>query len=169
MFITLLAIFTFFTFPFVTCLASTNIDAGPAIIHVHDNPSLKNANEEFTSNLSTLDRFALWITEEVGSVGFFLIVVAWTFTWLLWNSLGPRWGRFDPYPGFVLWLFMSNVLQLVLLPLLMVGQNLSSMRMGTKNNVDRHNIEVIMKQNKEIIDLIEKGKSYPSDEGKNAN
>jgi uncharacterized membrane protein len=34
--------------------------------------------------------------------------------------------RFDPYPGFVLWLFMSNVLQLFLLPLIMISQNLQS-------------------------------------------
>jgi len=34
--------------------------------------------------------------------------------------------RFDPYPAFVLWLFISNMIQLLLLPLLMIGQNLQS-------------------------------------------
>lgn len=118
----------------------------------------KNANEEFKNNLSKLDLFAVWITEKVGSVGFFLIVCGWTFTWLLWNTFGPRWGRFDPYPGFVLWLFMSNVIQLVLLPLLMVGQNLTSMRMNVKNNSDHDNIEYIIEQNREIINLLEGNK-----------
>lgn len=35
-----------------------------------------------------------------------------------------RAGRFDPYPAFVLWLFISNMLQIFLMPLLMIGQNL---------------------------------------------
>jgi uncharacterized membrane protein len=34
--------------------------------------------------------------------------------------------RFDPYPAFVLWLFISNMIQIFLMPLIMVGQNLQS-------------------------------------------
>ncbi len=36
----------------------------------------------------------------------------------------PKSLRFDPYPGFVLWLFISNMIQLFLMPLLLIGQNL---------------------------------------------
>ena len=36
--------------------------------------------------------------------------------------------RFDPYPAFVLWLFISNMIQIFLMPLLMVGQNLQAKR-----------------------------------------
>jgi uncharacterized membrane protein len=34
--------------------------------------------------------------------------------------------KFDPYPAFVLWLFISNMIQIFLMPLIMVGQNLQS-------------------------------------------
>jgi uncharacterized membrane protein len=75
---------------------------------------------------SPLDRLALWITLRVGSMGFFVIIFIWTVSWLSWNILAPRAVRFDPYPGFVLWLFISNMIQLFLMPLILIGQNLQS-------------------------------------------
>src|SRR4051812_5265310 len=87
---------------------------------------IRNVNIEHEENLSTLEKFALWITEHVGSMGFFLIIFLWTVFWFSWNLFGPRQYHFDAYPSFVLWLFISNVLQLFLLPLIMVGQNLQS-------------------------------------------
>jgi len=71
-----------------------------------------------------LNRLALWITEHVGTMQFFLVIFAWTVSWLFWNMFAPKSLRFDPYPGFVLWLFISNMIQLFLMPLLMIGQNL---------------------------------------------
>jgi len=71
-----------------------------------------------------LNRLALWITEHVGTMQFFLVVFAWTVGWLFWNMFAPKSMRFDPYPGFVLWLFISNMIQLFLMPLLLIGQNL---------------------------------------------
>ncbi len=73
-----------------------------------------------------LERFALLITNAVGTLWFFFAIFAWTAVWLAWNALGPRTARFDPYPGFVLWLFLSNMIQLFLMPLIMVGQNIQS-------------------------------------------
>ena len=75
---------------------------------------------------SPLDRLALWITLRVGSMGFFVIIFVWTVSWLSWNILAPRTVRFDPYPGFVLWLFISNMIQLFLMPLILIGQNLQA-------------------------------------------
>jgi len=71
-----------------------------------------------------LNRLALWITEHVGTMQFFLVIFAWTVGWLFWNMFAPKSLRFDPYPGFVLWLFISNTIQLFLMPLLLIGQNL---------------------------------------------
>ena len=85
---------------------------------------IRNANVEHEEKLSPAERFAVWITDRVGTTGFFVIVCVWSFTWLGWNALAPRELRFDPYPAFVFWLFLSNVLQIVLMPLIMVGQNL---------------------------------------------
>ena len=87
------------------------------------------AEEEERENVSRvrttpLNRLALWITERVGSMEFFLVIFAWTGSWLFWNMFAPKHLRFDPFPGFVLWLFISNMIQLFLMPLIMIGQNL---------------------------------------------
>gem|GEM_PF-1122849 len=49
---------------------------------------------------SVLDRVAVWITNHVGSMGFFMIIFAWTAIWLSWNMFTPKEARFDPFPGF---------------------------------------------------------------------
>ena len=85
-----------------------------------------NANEKHLESMSRVDKLALWITNHVGSMGFFLIIFLWTIIWLGWNTLAPEATRFDPYPAFVLWLFISNMIQIFLMPLIMVGQNLQS-------------------------------------------
>ena len=85
-----------------------------------------NVNEKHLGQLSTINKLALWITIRVGSMGFFIIIFVWTILWLGWNSLGPASMKFDPYPSFVLWLFISNIIQIFLMPLIMVGQNLQS-------------------------------------------
>ena len=85
-----------------------------------------NVNDKHNEQLTPLKRVALWITNKVGSMGFFLIIFVWTTSWLSWNTLAPKSMRFDPYPAFVLWLFISNMIQIFLMPLIMVGQNIQS-------------------------------------------
>lgn len=87
-------------------------------------PQVVNTRHKAKVRFSTLERFALTVTRGVGSMGFFFVLTFWTFGWLLWNLWAPIELRFDPAPAFVIWLFASNVLQLILLPLIMVGQNL---------------------------------------------
>lgn len=41
-----------------------------------------------------------------------------------WNTPSPNGARFDPYPEFVSWLSISNMIQIFHMPLLMIGQNL---------------------------------------------
>jgi uncharacterized membrane protein len=84
---------------------------------------LKSIYAEKQKHVTTLDRIAVFATEKVGSMGFFFIILGWTVIWLLWNTFAPRPLRFDAYPGFVLWLFISNLIQILLMPLIMVGQN----------------------------------------------
>jgi uncharacterized membrane protein len=86
----------------------------------------KNVNVQHRSKLSRIDKVAIWITEHVGSMGFFIIIFCWTFGWLTWNTLAPSNLRFDPFPAFVLWLFISNMIQIFLMPLIMIGQNIQS-------------------------------------------
>jgi len=88
--------------------------------------AIRNVNIEHQKKITGLARIALWITEYVGSMGFLILVLSWTGLWLAWNTLAPQQYRFDPYPAFVLWLFISNMLQIFLMPLIMIGQNLQA-------------------------------------------
>ncbi|MCX6004063.1 MAG: DUF1003 domain-containing protein, partial [Chloroflexi bacterium] len=87
---------------------------------------LRNVNIEHKKSFTPLEKLAIWITDRVGTMGFFLIIFGWTLLWLSWNLLGPINLRFDPLPAFALWLFISNMIQIFLMPLIMVGQNLQS-------------------------------------------
>src|SRR5207253_2459948 len=84
----------------------------------------RNVNVELARSLSPSERLAVWVTDRVGSMGFFFAIAIWTILWLGWNTVGPAELRFDPGPSFLAWLFVSNLLQLHLMPLIMVGQNL---------------------------------------------
>lgn len=85
---------------------------------------IRNINIEHRERLTRLERFAAWITARVGTMGFFFIIFIWTIGWLFWNVFAPRSFQFDPYPAFVFWLFISNMIQIFLMPLIMIGQNL---------------------------------------------
>jgi uncharacterized membrane protein len=90
---------------------------------------IQNVREQHEKSLTALDRMAVWITERVGTMGFFLIIFAWTVIWTGYNmlaSLAPalHWKAFDPFPAFVAYLLISNVIQILLMPLIMVGQNI---------------------------------------------
>jgi uncharacterized membrane protein len=93
-------------------------------------------NVEHQKALSTLDRLAVWTTERVGTMGFCLLLLAWTVVWLGWNTLATHGLRFDPYPAFVLWLFLSNLIQICLMPLIMVGQNLQGRHAEARAEAD---------------------------------
>jgi uncharacterized membrane protein len=115
---------------------------------------------------STLDKIAVWITNHVGSMGFFLIIFTWTAVWLSWNMLAPTAARFDPYPAFVLWLFISNMIQLFLMPLIMIGQNVQSRHADLRAEADldintkaEFEIETVLEhleyQNKIMIQILQ--------------
>lgn len=109
----------------------------PSIAEFRDKRK-KILHSETTSKIrkSVLDKIAIWITEHVGSMGFFLIIFTWTALWLSWNMFAPKSSRFDPFPGFVLWLFISNMIQLFLMPLIMLGQNVQSKHADLRAEAD---------------------------------
>jgi uncharacterized membrane protein len=113
-----------------------------------------------------LNRLALWITLRVGTMQFFLVIFTWTASWLLWNMFAPKGLRFDPYPGFVLWLFVSNMIQLFLMPLIMIGQNLQGRGAEERakndykvNQKAEREIELIQAQLAKILERLEDGQS----------
>lgn len=124
---------------------------------------IRNINVEYKANLSRLDKMAIFITEKIGTFGFFLIIFVWTVLWMSWNFLAPPELRFDPFPAFVLWLFISNMIQIFLMPLIMIGQNLqgrySEMRAEADFDVNvkaEREIETILAYLEKQNELLEK-------------
>ncbi|HTC12141.1 MAG TPA: DUF1003 domain-containing protein [Acetobacteraceae bacterium] len=129
--------------------AATTIPTQPPSLEevIKRRKPLRNVNQEVAAKITPLDRLALWITIHVGSMGFFLIIFAWTVVWLGWNLFAPAALQFDPPMAFVFWLFISNVIQILLMPLIMVGQNVQ----GTHAELRaEHDLEVNVKAEREI-------------------
>ncbi len=108
---------------------------------------IHNVNIKHKESLSALERFAVKVTDHVGTMGFFIIIFLWTLLWLGWNTIVPEGLRFDPYPAFVLWLFVSNMIQIFLMPLIMIGQNLQGRHAERRAEAD---FEVNVRSEKEI-------------------
>ena len=119
----------------------------------HEHPPVKNANDEYQKSLSPLDRLAVAITDKVGSMGFFFLIMVWTILWTGYNILASEvpalhWKAFDPFPAFVAYLLISNVIQILLMPLIMVGQNVQGRHTEIRAQLD---FEINQKAEQEIM------------------
>ena len=112
---------------------------------------LRNVHADAREHVTRLNRLALWITNHVGSMGFFLIIFTWTVLWLGWNLLAPPALQFDPPSAFVFWLFISNVIQILLMPLIMVGQNVQGQHTELRAE---HDLEVNIRAEEEIAEVL---------------
>ena len=108
---------------------------------------VRNPNKEHQDSLTASERFAVYMHRHVGSLGFFFFLLLWTVVWLGWNIWAPASMRFDPAPAFVIWLFASNILQLILLPVIMVGQNVEERAAERRAQAD---FEVNLRAEEEI-------------------
>lgn len=111
----------------------------------------KNVNIVHRKKLSSMDRLAVFITNKIGTMGFFFIIFTWTAVWLSWNMFAPDDMKFDPFPAFVLWLFISNLIQIHLMPLIMVGQNIQGMHAQLRSE---HDYETDKRAEKEIETIL---------------
>jgi uncharacterized membrane protein len=127
----------------------------------------RDIHQQVLETISPLDRLAIWITVRVGSMTFFLAILVWTACWLGWNLLAPAKWQFDPPMAFVFWLFISNAIQILLMPLIMVGQNLLGRHAEVRAERDlevnlrsEQEIEVILRhleyQNTMLIAMVQK-------------
>lgn len=112
---------------------------------------LKNINVQHKKNLSILERLAVVITDRVGTMGFFFIIFFWTAIWLNWNIFAPDTWKFDPVPACVFWLFISNMVQIFLMPLIMVGQNLQGRHSEARAEADYEVNKVAEKEIETIL------------------
>lgn len=81
-----------------------------------------NTFRKVQENLTRQDRIALVITGAIGTMYAVYALATFMAGWILLQVFLGR-AAFDPYP-FAFLLFLGNIVQLLLMPLLMVGQNL---------------------------------------------
>lgn len=112
---------------------------------------LRNSYAEIKAGMGQLEKLAVWITEHVGTMTFFLLILFWTIFWLGWNFLAPPRLQFDPPMGFVFWLFISNMIQILLMPLLMIGQNIQGRQSEARAE---HDLDVNIKAEAEIETIL---------------
>ena len=110
-----------------------------------------NPNKAHKQSFTKMELLAIWITDHVGTMGFFMVILIWTIIWLGWNIFAPKIAQFDPYPAFVLWLFISNMIQIFLMPLIMIGQNLQGRHSEIRAESD---FEVNVKAEREIETIL---------------
>ncbi|HSW98450.1 MAG TPA: DUF1003 domain-containing protein [Candidatus Saccharimonadales bacterium] len=116
----------------------------------HTRHKPQNVNQQHEASLSFQDRLALLITSAVGTmyaVYFFVVMLA---GWMLWQGAISH-HPFDPYP-FAFLLFIGNIVQLLLMPLIMVGQNIQGRHAELRSDEEYkttlssfHDIEDIMR------------------------
>jgi uncharacterized membrane protein len=112
---------------------------------------IKNVNIEHRERLTALEQFALWVTRNIGTMGFFLFILFFNIAWIGWNIFAPVDMVFDESWSFLILLFINNILQILFMPLIMVGQNLQARHAESRAQAD---YEVNTKAEKEIENIL---------------
>jgi len=105
-------------------------------------PDIRNVNKEHRDSLSKTQRVALWITNHVGTIEFAIFCIIFVSIPLFWKESMST-----------IFYISSGYLQLVMLPLIMVGQNLQSRHSEKRAEAD---YELNIKNDKQIRDIIER-------------
>lgn len=99
-------------------------------------------------------RLAVFLTNTFGSMGMFYFIIVWMFGWMALAGGGVWLFARDPYP-FVFLLFLSNVVQLLALPILAVGQQVLGRAADKQAEQTFKDAESILKLQDEIHRLIQ--------------
>jgi hypothetical protein len=104
-----------------------------------NHPLVQNATDVHYNEMSKVEKICAWVCDEIGSpFALFAIIVIQ----VLWVVLGQT-SNLDPYP-YVFLLTISNVIQLILIFILAVGQRQSVQRSEIRSQTDHDSISRIM-------------------------
>lgn len=94
-----------------------------------------------TEHYSALDRFAVALTGKIGTMKFALAIIVWTVIWVSYHILATIFHlpTLDTFPALVVYLLVSNIIQICLMPLIMVSQNLAGRLQEAKAEQDYAN------------------------------
>ncbi len=83
----------------------------------------ENVNVKHRDSLKSQDKIAVFITKSMGTMYAVYIICLIVSSWMIWQLISEK--PIDPFP-FAFMLFLTNIFQLVLMPLVMVGQNIQN-------------------------------------------
>lgn len=113
----------------------------------------ENVNVKHRQSLKFQDRIALIVTRCVGSMYAVYIFVLFILGWIIYQLNDPK--PLDPFP-FIFLLFIGNVVQLLLMPLIMVGQNLQGKHAERRAEEEYKTTETIYKDIEKIFIHLDK-------------
>jgi uncharacterized membrane protein len=115
----------------------------------------ENANQTHRKRLSKVEKVCAWVCDKTGSP---TALIAVSIIQIVWIVLG-QFCKFDPYP-FAFLLTVSNVIQLILIFVLAVGQRQSAKRSEVRAETDHKSISYMLHhqdlQEKMLIAIMEK-------------
>ncbi len=110
----------------------------------------ENVNLKHKSQLGLQNKIALFITTAIGTMYAVYCFALFMAGWMIWQTFFSH-NPFDPYP-FAFLLFLGNIVQLLLMPLIMVGQNIQGRHQEIRaeeeyktTTTSYHDIEAILK------------------------
>lgn len=121
-------------------------------------PQGMNVNDMHAESLSLNDRIALWVSAHVGTMWccylLAVLMVSWALAqWFLGEQAPDRY----PYP--FLFFCLGGVMQSLLLPLIMVAQNLQArhaeLRAETDYHTNKANAEMVTQIDRKLTQLVE--------------
>lgn len=105
------------------------------------------------NHLTFNERFAVYLTQQFGTMWFFYVIVVWNIVWPILSVMNFWYFRYDPYP-FTFLLFLSNFVQLFALPILALGQQILSRASEKQAEQTFRDAEAILKLQDEVHRLI---------------
>jgi uncharacterized membrane protein len=118
--------------------ATPTVPAGAAV-DVTEHPLVHDVNQEHAESLSPVERFCKKVADSTGAPIALGLAILIQFTWIIVGLVT----KFDPFP-FTFLLTASNVLQLILIFILAVGQRQSSAHAELRAEHDHDSISRLL-------------------------
>jgi uncharacterized membrane protein len=96
---------------------------------------------------------ALLITNGVGNMWFFYVLIVFIGGWMLLSKLGPL--NFDPYPFALMLLIVGGIFQALAMVAIMVGQNVQAAASDARAETDHETLEAIHTLAAQSIQILE--------------
>ena len=116
-----------------------SVNPAAASIDPTDHPLVRDVNEEHNEHLSETERICKKIADATGAPLALTLAVALQIVWIVVGL----WTKWDPFP-FVFLLTCSNVLQLILIFVLAVGQRQSAAHAELRAEQDHESISRLL-------------------------